>query len=338
MNRNVSGVEPHLKVVARPSLYTTETPLSASEKPVSILASLEPESPERKINRQWVWAALTSLVVAGISYWAYVNSMYQHPILIPAWIETALNISNAPIPVAHPNNQLAIPKQEKPVEIATEEARPATIVTEPAMSASTSPSPVVLEPSATKPEPTDKIAKLESDTGKKKNPEQAVATATAQKPATASKPEAIESVAHKTAAAPKVEPKAADTHTNKPAKAEVAKNGKDEDVDLIAALLNRVSHQDTTGKDAKPKKSSTQTAQSNSAGTGAASAKRQNKTDPNRDIVTRTDGDTTESLIKRCKALGFFEGELCRIRICSSLWGKDPACPAPEQVALPNPN
>ena len=46
-----------------------------------------------------------------------------------------------------------------------------------------------------------------------------------------------------------------------------------------------------------------------------------------RDIVVRNVEQSTESLVKRCRALGFLEGELCRLRICSGLWGIDPACP-----------
>lgn len=334
MNRNSSAAEPHLKVITRPSLYTTEVSPSA-DKPASILASLEPESAERKVNRMWLLAALLGLLVVGVSYWAYVNLMFQQPILVPAWIETALNISKAPIPVAGENDQAGIAKQEKPIEIATEETRPATIVTEPA--APVSVSSAIVEASTAKVDPADKVAKLEPDAGMKKNTElqPALATAIAQKPVISQKPEATESAAHKTTATPKLKDKTADTrHTRKPVKTQAARNAKDEDVDLIAALLNRVSRQDTGAKDAKLKKTGVTTTQT----ANATSVKRQNKSDPNRDIVTRADGDTTEALLKRCKALGFFEGELCRVRICTSLWGKDPACPAPEQAALPNSN
>jgi hypothetical protein len=48
----------------------------------------------------------------------------------------------------------------------------------------------------------------------------------------------------------------------------------------------------------------------------------------NREIVMRTPGESIQSLINRCRALGLIEGELCRVRICSGIWGKDPACPA----------
>ena len=51
----------------------------------------------------------------------------------------------------------------------------------------------------------------------------------------------------------------------------------------------------------------------------------------NRDFVERKPGDSTESLLQRCNGLGFFEGELCRWRMCSGRWESDAACKvAPE--------
>jgi hypothetical protein len=334
MNRNAPGSEPHLKVVARPSLYTTESVPNASDKPVSILASLEPDSPERKISRVWLLALSSTLLIAAFSYWAYANSVFQQPLSIPTWVETALNISKAPIPVVATNIQPAAAKLEKPVEALVEESRPAIILTESTVPAPAA-APAPAESVAPKPDAFEKLAKLVQEPSKKKSNEQApVVAAVVEKPINTSKPEVKDSIPHKPAA--KVDSKVADTaHQYKEVKTEPAKNAKDGDVDLIAALLSRVSHQDSAAKEVKPKKAGN-TATTQPANT--ANAKRQNKSDPNRDIVTRADGDTTEGLLKRCKALGFFEGELCRIRICSSLWGKDPACSAPEQVALPNPN
>ncbi|WP_394777957.1 hypothetical protein [Undibacterium sp.] len=46
----------------------------------------------------------------------------------------------------------------------------------------------------------------------------------------------------------------------------------------------------------------------------------------NRDIVERKAGDTTESLLQRCKRLGSLEGDLCRSRICAGHWDTDAAC------------
>lgn len=48
----------------------------------------------------------------------------------------------------------------------------------------------------------------------------------------------------------------------------------------------------------------------------------------NRDIVVRRPSDSTGALVGRCRELGLIEGELCRMRICSGMWGMDPACSA----------
>lgn len=331
MNRNVAGAEPHLKVVARPSLYTSQTPQNDSDKHASILSSLESDTPARKMSRKWFMSISVVLLALGLSYWAYVNAIFQKPIVIPPWIETALNISKAPIPVVQPPVQPIITKLEKPAEAPTEEFHAATIVTE-------STAPVSPEPAMPNGNASDKVAMLEADPVKKKSIEQQpVAVPVVSKQDNIQKPQANEKTAHADAAVPKSATRVATTaHTATHQKTAVSKkNAKDDDVDLIAALLNRVSgHPDASGKEIKHKK----TTASSTSTTGVANTKRKNKTDPNRDIVTKADGDTTEDLLKRCKALGFFEGELCRVRICSQLWGKDPACPVPEQVALPGPN
>lgn len=48
-----------------------------------------------------------------------------------------------------------------------------------------------------------------------------------------------------------------------------------------------------------------------------------------RDIVDRQPGDSTDTLLARCKQLGQIEGMLCRSRICSGRWESDAACRAP---------
>jgi hypothetical protein len=50
--------------------------------------------------------------------------------------------------------------------------------------------------------------------------------------------------------------------------------------------------------------------------------------DDSRDIVERKPGDSTASLLARCKKLGMIEGELCRWRICADRWDTDPVCKA----------
>jgi len=103
--------------------------------------------------------------------------------------------------------------------------------------------------------------------------------------------------------------------------------GKDKDVDLIAALLTHVSGGSTQRQSEAPKKSSANSAPTRTS-SAALAGKRERNPGTNRDIVTPVPGESTESLVKRCRALGFFEGELCRVRVCSGLWGKEPACPS----------
>lgn len=47
-----------------------------------------------------------------------------------------------------------------------------------------------------------------------------------------------------------------------------------------------------------------------------------------RDVVERRDGDSTASLLARCRQLGPIESLLCRSRICSGRWENDAACRA----------
>jgi hypothetical protein len=104
-----------------------------------------------------------------------------------------------------------------------------------------------------------------------------------------------------------------------------ARRKDDRDVDLIAALLTRVSAADTVEKSAKstgtPKNRNTPARQKNSSTVGSSDK-------PNRDLVLNQAHVSLSTLVRRCRTLGLVEGELCRLRICSGSWGKDPACPA----------
>ena len=46
----------------------------------------------------------------------------------------------------------------------------------------------------------------------------------------------------------------------------------------------------------------------------------------NRDVVQLRAGETTESLLRRCRQLGPVEGKLCHQRICSDRRNSEPAC------------
>ncbi|HJV82755.1 hypothetical protein [Noviherbaspirillum sp.] len=100
---------------------------------------------------------------------------------------------------------------------------------------------------------------------------------------------------------------------------------KDKDVELIAALLSHVSRPAPGSTQPSPGRAETASTQHGGAVSVAPGRVRAN--DRSSEVVVRGAEDSTESLVKRCKTLGFIEGELCRVRICSGLWSKDPACP-----------
>ncbi|BBP00039.1 hypothetical protein [Sulfuriferula nivalis] len=60
--------------------------------------------------------------------------------------------------------------------------------------------------------------------------------------------------------------------------------------------------------------------------------------DDSRDVVERRPGDSTASLLARCKKLGMIEGELCRWRICSDRWDTDPVCKVNAHVKSSTPD
>ncbi|MDB5771545.1 MAG: hypothetical protein JWM42_1919 [Burkholderia sp.] len=109
-----------------------------------------------------------------------------------------------------------------------------------------------------------------------------------------------------------------------PALANLSRDGdkNDKDVDLIAALLTHLSRPGAQNKDAISRPSGTA---SSTAGHASFAGKNDKRT-PSRDIVEPKGGESKASLISRCRSLGFLEGELCRIRICSGSWGTDAAC------------
>ena len=92
----------------------------------------------------------------------------------------------------------------------------------------------------------------------------------------------------------------------------------DRDVALLEALVAHATTQPVRAPES-PKKSAGNNPQPVSATIAKAGGH-------NRDVVERKPGDSTESLLQRCKRLGFFEGELCRWRMCSGRWDSDAAC------------
>lgn len=110
-----------------------------------------------------------------------------------------------------------------------------------------------------------------------------------------------------------------------PVRTGTRKAAKDKDVELIGALLAHVSAH-VSAPAAAPAKAPSRKPQ-------AASAARRTRTAPSRENAGQIAGVSIDAQVKRCRELGFFEGEMCRLRVCSDQWGKNPACPASPPAA-----
>ncbi|UIN21231.1 hypothetical protein [Herbaspirillum frisingense] len=105
----------------------------------------------------------------------------------------------------------------------------------------------------------------------------------------------------------------------KPAKAQPKH---DSDVDLIKALVARTPEADKKGQ----ARESASGAPARKLAQNDAAAAAKHTGGRNVDVVERSGKESTESLLQRCHALGFIEGEFCRWRICSGRWDSDAAC------------
>lgn len=112
--------------------------------------------------------------------------------------------------------------------------------------------------------------------------------------------------------------------TATPAKGHARNVPKDKDVELIGALLAHVAAPAT----AQAPKTPARKQQAVAASPARTAARRDRGTPNERGLARQPGGVPTESLVKQCRSLGILEGELCRLRVCSDLWGKDPACPS----------
>jgi hypothetical protein len=107
-------------------------------------------------------------------------------------------------------------------------------------------------------------------------------------------------------------PPAATSNSASPAPA--SKNKRDADVDMLTAMMVYSERQEVIVVPA--------------ANAPRANAKREAADKKNK-------APTTATLLGQCQALGWLEGELCRLRVCENRWGLDPACPGspPNQSA-----
>lgn len=290
MNRSGGGREAVVvDDLERPSLYGNASADGTTEM-CSMLDALE--SPKRSAL---VLRMLTALLLAAmvLSIAAVVIGRYVYAIPIKTWIETNLRgqikkSSAQDLSTTPSYNQISSSSNPGPAAILDEAATKESPHEKPVASLGTEAEPVT--PSKVSAQPTRDAAKESS------------AANTQGKPA----PE-------KKIGSKKREAKTVASGSSGMKKEKIG--SKDKDVDLIAALLSHVVH------------SRTGSASEKGPGVSGGSTVSKRAQEPARDIVLQSSGESTESLVRRCQNLGFLEGQLCRIRICSGLWGVDPACP-----------
>jgi hypothetical protein len=338
MKKRTTGTTASPNPARGPSLYSVDVPGKDPLDGLSILGALEPARSRSRVGRRGLLVLLTVLLLLPATYLVATSSFLRQSMPLLAFAtpgvkgETVMKSESAKVAVAP---SVTIAPASTPPAANAEEASTATIVAdasaakpEPA-GAATATAPSV-EPAAvqistiTAPE-----VELASEVSKQAMP--AVASASPAKsprwketkepaPASAARSKRPEPrhAAVAQAHAPVIAAKDSKNKENK------SRDSKDKDVDLIAALLTHISSRpDSANKEGTQKPSGTS---ASSLSTSEALARQEKRRAPSRDIVVQTAGETKESLISRCRSLGFVEGELCRIRICAGSWGTDPAC------------
>lgn len=305
-----------MKNPARPSLYSSATPPSDQQENVSILESLEPK-------RSWITVRrviLISVVLSVLAGAAFMSGLDARPAFIDelyAWFgeESSQTAASGPVPGTQ-DEMVLLPQTDAQTSVATIVSETPSEPVEPVlpqMEEAAIESGVADNPFASIKEP--EAATLGAAAG-------AAAVSKAVKSGSAE----VKVARKKNVTTSKKSSKSTRSKTSSAKKKQTTSgsSGNDKDVELIAALLSHVAPATAKTPKNSAKKTNGTKAGDSAGGAGATSSA---AVDPKRDIVVRLGNESTDSLVKRCRALGFFEGELCRVRICSGLWGKDPACP-----------
>jgi hypothetical protein len=301
-----------------PSLYSAEATVTDSRHAISILEALEPAR-ARGSRVKWAVAGIVLLLTTSMIYLLMADAAFPGRASVAALIDAVFKQERTAVAHAAPDT----------IQVATEQLpeapRTATIITEeekPNRDALMYAKAVTKESTQL----ANSVTGLANDV-----PKQFTISASSPEPEEIKKASSRSSM--ELSSARKFELKSAEKAARSLASAGTnnESRSKDKDVDLIAALLAYTPRPSGSGKSTSQKSPIMQNERLADADTVVM--KRVKRDDPKRDIVTRTASESTESLVKRCQALGFFEGELCRLRICSGHWGSDPACPSSNQAS-----
>lgn len=352
MSATLAGIASPAKT-GRPSLYTGTLGQNAKAQGASILGELESSRPRRK---RWgaVLAALLALALAAAGWQALHGRLGEKqlierrqsavPVAAVAPVAAVVAATTTP-PTASPDGAGTASPATAPAAIPGEAAVPAVAQLETA--------PFVLGPVSVPLEqslaPEEELLPEKAQAVPAPLPTQAPAVA----PVIAAVPpvpekravpavaavSAIDKVpprqASQLATRPAVPGNAPGVHAQSPTPARDAAavgkaDRKDGDVELIAALLNRVS--------AKLEPSAGESVRKPGPGEvqkrPMAGPQKKNKKSGNiRETIALPSVDSAELQLKRCGSLGFFEAEMCRLRICAGRWGSAPGCPEHAQAS-----
>lgn len=322
--------------MGRPSLYIAQEMQGNASVSGSILGELESAHPRLKAHK--IFIAVLFVVALGVALWTITRE----------GVHLRVPVDSAPPAMTAENSPQAT---TSPLVEAPEAMSPAPIIADPV--AETTPVPlqrqenppaegqslVAHEQSLS---PREELVAATSAAMQTPPALPATASASAGNPATGDKAlqmSALESQAAKKSPTPGTtrptpvvaaaqKPQATATPRAVSSAASVKTTEKDGDVELIAALLNRVSSKtdknDLTAVDAL-RKSTPETGRKVAA--SAAAPKKARKATGIRETVITKPADTAQAQLERCNTLGFFEAEMCRLRACTGRWGSDPACP-----------
>lgn len=293
MNNLPGGMQAPLVEPERPSLYLNADTDSTAEI-FSMLDALE--APKRSTRALRLVTGVL-LVLAVISIGAVVGSRYGYGVMFKEWLGDQF---------------------KRPVSIQPKEGEPSMAPQAVAPKLRPPPVAVILDESAGQESPLEKTV-VASRSGSIVEASRATAPVVHPRQSTEAAP-----TEHGNSFGRKKTRQKEKEHKPSRSNSSGATNGKqvakDRDVDLIAALLLHAPRP-TDGKSPVERKSVSPT-----KNFGPAQSPKYGK-EPARDIVLNSTGESTEALVQRCQRLGFLEGQLCRLRICSGLWGSDPACP-----------
>jgi hypothetical protein len=311
-----------------PSFHSVKTPGKNPLEGVSVLGTLESGRSRSGMGGLGVAVLLVVLLLPSVSYLVVTSPSVR--LSLPRFMQMAKELTGR----GGKDRTVALSGMQSSATVAptavTQEANPAAIEVDPASVPSAMQEALAASIAESRPLHVRLPVIMEPEVEQVKTPEPALEPAHIDPTVVQAAPAMRANPVHPRSARPAAIARSRrDEHKRSPwARAPVGaandarykENGKDKRVDLTGAPLTHSSRPVEAIRDVTTKQGPM------SASAAFTTSVKRDGQGVNRDIVLPVPGESKESLIGRCRSLGFLEGELCRIRICSGSWGNDPAC------------